>query len=103
MSKTLIYILIMAVVTYAIRMLPLVLLRRKIKNRIIKSFLYYVPYVTLAAMTFPAILNATGSIISGVIGFIVALVMAFMGLGLLPVAVGASVIVFITENIINII
>ena len=57
-----IYILVMTVVTYTIRMLPLVLIRREIKNQFIRSFLYYVPYVTLAVMTFPAILSETGSI-----------------------------------------
>lgn len=61
-AKIYLYIGIMALVTYLIRVLPLTLIRKEIKNRTIRSFLYYVPYVTLAVMTFPAILSATGSI-----------------------------------------
>lgn len=89
----------MATVTYLIRMLPLTLIRREIKNKTIRSFLYYVPYVTLAVMTFPAIVTATGSVISGVLGFIVALALALFGMGLFPVAVGASLVVLICELI----
>ena len=63
------YIFVMAAVTYLIRMLPLTLIRKEIKNTFIKSFLYYVPYVTLAVMTFPAILTATANIWSAAIGF----------------------------------
>ena len=63
------YILVMAAVTYLIRMLPLTLIRRKITNRTLRSFLYYVPYATLSAMIFPAILTATGSAISAALGF----------------------------------
>ena len=64
-------IIIMAVVTYIIRVLPLAVFRKPIKNKFIRSFLYYVPYVTLSVMTFPAILNATGNIYLGGVGFIV--------------------------------
>ena len=96
------YILVMAVVTYLIRMLPLTLIRRKIKNRFIRSFLYYVPYATLAAMTFPAILTATGSILSAALGFLTALVLAFRGKSLLTVAVCASAAVLITELLLSI-
>lgn len=99
LPKILIYILIMAVVTYLIRMLPLTLIRREIKNKTIRSFLYYVPYVTLAVMTFPAIVSATGSVVSGALGFVVALGLALAGLGLFPVAVGSSVVVLICELI----
>ncbi len=67
-----IYILVMGIVTYPIRVLPLTLIRREIKNRFIRSFLYYVPYVTLAVMTFPAILDATGSTASALAAFIAA-------------------------------
>ena len=67
------YILVTAGVTYLIRTLPLTLIRKEIKNRFLRSFLYYVPYVTLAVMTFPAIISATGSVWSGWIGFIAAL------------------------------
>lgn len=99
MPKILIYILIMATVTYLIRMLPLTLIRKEIKNKTIRSFLYYVPYVTLAVMTFPAIVNSTGSVISGAIGFVVALALALAGLDLFPVAVGSCVVVLICELI----
>ena len=71
-----IYILVMAAVTYLIRMLPLALSRKEITSPFIRSFLYYVPYACLAAMTFPAILFATDSVISAAVGFIVALLAA---------------------------
>lgn len=99
MPKIMIYILIMALVTYLIRSLPLTLIRKEIKNKTIKSFLYYVPYVTLAVMTFPAILHSTGSVLSGALALAVALIMAMCGLGLLPVAVGACIVVLICELI----
>ena len=93
------YIAVMAAVTYLIRMLPLTLIRRKITNRYIRSFLYYVPYATLSAMTFPAILTATGSVISAAIGFAAALLLAFLGKSLLTVAVFASAVVLVCELI----
>ena len=92
-----IYILVMAAVSYLIRMLPLTLIRKEIKNKTIRSFLYYVPYVTLAVMTFPSILSATSSIWSAWAASIVAIVMAWYGRSLLQVAVGACAIVFILE------
>ena len=80
------YILVMAGVTYLIRMLPLVLFKREITSPFVKSFLYYVPYACLAAMTFPAILTATaGGIISGAAGLIVALIVAYREKSLLMV------------------
>lgn len=91
------YIIVMAVVTYLIRVLPLTLLRKPIKNTTIRSFLYYVPYVTLAVMTFPAILSATASYWSALIGFVVAIVLAYRGAGLFKVSVGACLMVFILE------
>ena len=94
-----IYILIMGGVSYLIRALPLTLLRKPIKNRFIKSFLYYVPYVTLAVMTFPAIINATQSPISGIFALIVGIVTAAIGFNLIKVAVSCCVTVFITELI----
>lgn len=97
MSKVYIYILVMAVVTYIIRMLPLVLIRREIKNIYIKSFLYYVPYVALAAMTFPAILDSTANTVSAVVGFAVALLLSYMERSLIVVAGGACIAVFIVE------
>ena len=76
-----IYILVMAGVTYLIRMLPLALAKKEITNPFIKSFLFYVPYACLAAMTFPAILSATASVISAVVGFVVALIAAYKDCG----------------------
>ena len=92
-----IYILVMAVVTYLIRMLPLTLIRKEIKNRTIRSFLYYVPYVTLAVMTFPAILTATGSTLSAAIGFAVAIIFAYRRGSLIKVACLTCAAVFIAE------
>ncbi len=91
------YILVMAVVTYLIRMLPLTLIRREIKNTYIKSFLYYVPYVTLAVMIFPAILGATASPWSALAGFIVAVVFAYHGASLFKVSILACLSVFVVE------
>lgn len=101
-GNILIYILIMAGVTYAIRSLPLVLIRKEIKNKTLKSFLYYVPYVTLAVMTFPAIISATGNIYSGIVGFVVALILAYKGKGLFPVAVVSCLTVLACEFIGNV-
>ena len=93
------YILVMAGVTYLIRMLPLVLFKREITSPFVKSFLYYVPYACLAAMTFPAILTATaGGIISGAAG-LVALIVAYREKSLLTVALFACAAVFIVERI----
>lgn len=94
-----IYIFIMAGVTYLIRMLPLVLVKKEIQNVTIKSFLYYVPYVKLSVMTFPAILTATNSTVSAAAGFIAAVVVAFRGGSLFKVAVSACAVVFILELI----
>ncbi len=92
-----IYILVMAVVTYLIRLVPLTLIRKEIKNTFIKSFLYYVPFVTLAVMTFPAILHGTDSMISAAAGFVTALVLAYTGRSLIVVSVLSCVAVFIVE------
>ena len=97
MKNVYVYIAVMAIVTYLIRALPLTLIRREIKSPFIKSFLYYVPYATLAAMTFPAILTATGSVASAAAGFVVALVLAFAGKSLLTVSALACVAVFVVE------
>ena len=95
-----IYILVMAGVTYLIRMLPLALAKKEITNPFIKSFLFYVPYACLAAMTFPAILTATSAgIISGAAALIVALIVAYKEKSLLTVAVCACAAVFIAERI----
>ena len=92
-----IYIACMAGVTFLIRVLPLTLIRKEITNRTLRSFLYYVPYVTLAVMTFPAILTATQSPIAAGVALVAAIVLAYFGLGLFPVAVSACVIVFLLE------
>ena len=91
------YIAIMAVVTFLIRVLPLTLIRKKITNKTLRSFLYYVPYVTLAVMTFPAILDATGSIWSGLAALITGVVLAYVGVSLFGVALCSCIVVFLLE------
>ena len=92
-----IYILIMAGVSYLIRVLPLTLIRKEIKNRTIRSFLFYVPYVTLAVMTFPSILESTNSVWSGLLALIIGVVLAWCGKSLFQVAVFSCLAVFILE------
>ena len=92
-----VYIAIMVIVTTIIRVLPLTLIRREIKNVTLRSFLYYIPYVTLAVMTFPAILDATGSPWSAWAALIVAIVAAWLGKSLLFVSSAACIVVFILE------
>lgn len=94
-----VYILVMAAVTFAVRVLPMTLIRKKITNHFLRSFLYYVPYVTLAVMTFPAIVDAAGNTIAGVIALIVGVVAAWFGAGLFPVAVSCGAVVLISEII----
>ena len=94
-------ILIMALVTYIPRMIPLVFMKRKIQNRFLKSLLEYVPYAVLAAMTIPDILYATGGIVSALAGLATALVLAYFGKGLLTVALGSSAAVFLAEQILR--
>lgn len=96
-NNSYLYIAVMASVTYLMRVLPLTLIRREIKNRTIRSFLYYVPYVTLAVMTFPAILHATNSLWSGLFAFLVAGFVALRGYGLMQVAISACAVVFLLE------
>lgn len=97
--NTYLYILAMAAVSYAIRALPLTLIRKQIRNRFIRSFLFYVPYVTLAVMTFPSILSETGSLWSAWIGFATAVILAWNGGSLLTVASFACAAVFLSELI----
>lgn len=92
-----IYILIMAGVSYLIRVLPLTLIRKEIKNRTIRSFLYYVPYVTLSVMTFPAILEATATPLSGLAALIAGTLLAWFGASLFQVSVSACLVVFLLE------
>lgn len=88
---------IMAIVTYIIRALPIVVFRKKIKNRWIQSFLYYVPYVVLAAMTFPSIFFSTGSELSAIIGCAAAVILAYFKRSLLTVAAGAAAAAFAVQ------
>lgn len=89
-----IYIALMATVTLAIRILPLTLIRKQIKNQFLQSFLYYVPYVTLAVMTFPAIIDATQSPVFGSIALIVGMITAWFGASLLQVSIACCMVVF---------
>jgi branched-subunit amino acid transport protein len=91
------YMLLMAVTTYLIRMLPLVLFQKEIRNKYVQSFLYYVPYACLTAMTIPAIFYATGSIISAAAGLAVALFLGWRGKSLPIVALASCIVVFIVE------
>jgi len=92
-----IYIFIMAAVSFLIRVLPLTLIRRQIKNRFLKSFLYYVPYVTLSVMTFPAILHATQSPISGALALVVGIITAYLKLDMFKVALCCCSVVLVCE------
>ncbi len=89
------YLLVMAGVTYLIRMLPLVAVRGRIQNRFIQSFLYYVPYAVLGAMTFPAIFGSTGSLPGALCGLAAAGILGWMGKGLLTVAVAACAFAYL--------
>ena len=91
------FMLVMAGVTYLIRVLPLTLIRRDIKNVTIRSFLYYVPYVTLAVMTFPSILSATQTPLSGLAALLVGIALAWRGASLFQVSVLCCVVVFVLE------
>lgn len=90
----------MAAVTYGIRVLPLTLIRKQINNRFIKSFLYYVPYVTLAVMTFPAIIDATQSPIAGGLALIAGVLLAWWGKSLFYVSISCCLVVFVAEMMI---
>lgn len=92
-------LLIMILTLYGIRLIPFLFLRKEIKNVRIRSFLYYVPYVTLAVMTFPAILTATDSVISGAVALVAAVIAAFLWEDLFTVAVVSCAAVFLTELI----
>ena len=92
-------ILIMALMTYAIRVSPMIIFRKKIENVRVKSFLHYIPYTVLAAMTFPAIFSSTDSSLGAIAGAFVAVLLAYCRKGLLVVAVGAAVTVYIVSMI----
>ncbi|MBQ9492993.1 MAG: AzlD domain-containing protein [Oscillibacter sp.] len=91
------YLAVMAAVCYAIRVLPLTLLRKRIRNRFLRSFLYYVPYVTLSVMTFPSIIEATRSPVAGGAALGFGILLAWMGAGLFPVAASCCAVVFVLE------
>ena len=96
------YIAAMALTTYLIRMLPLTVLRRPIKSRFVKSFLHYVPYACLTAMTFPGILYDTTYILSGIAALVVAVTLAFRGKSLLTVSLCSCAAVFLCEQFLEI-
>ena len=96
-SNPYLYILVTAGVSYLIRTLPLTLIRREIKNRFLRSFLYYVPYVTLAVMTFPAIIYATDSVWSGLAALVLGVAVAWLSGNLVLVSVCACAVVFLLE------
>lgn len=96
-----IYLLVMAGVTYLVRMLPLVLVKKKIKNRFLVSFLHYIPYAVLSCMTIPACLYASGSLISAAVGTAAALYLAYRGKGLLTVACAACFAVFAADLLVK--
>lgn len=97
-----IYIAVMAVTTYLIRMIPLAAVRGKIKSRFINSMLYYMPYAVLSAMTFPAIFFATGNTLTAAVGTVVALVTAYLNLPLIAVALSSSAAALIVGLIVGV-
>lgn len=99
MSKAIIAVLVMAVVTYIPRALPLVFYRKKINSKWVRSFLYYVPYSVLGAMIFPAILNSTNNIITSIAGLTIAIILSYLGKGLMQVATYSILSVYICEKI----
>ena len=100
--KIYIYVLVMAVTTYLIRAIPLVLLKKPIKNRFLRSFLHYVPTACLTAMTFPAILTATDHVLSGAVGLVVGILLALKNKSLIVVAVASCAGVFLTDLLLGI-
>lgn len=99
----LLYLLVMAGVTYLVRMVPMVLIKKKIKNTFVRSFLYYVPYAVLSVMTIPAIFFSTSYLISAICGFLVALVLSYFNRSLLVVAASACGTVLVVELLIKLI
>lgn len=91
------YILVMAGVSFCIRALPVTLIRKEIKNQFLRSFLYYVPYVTLSVMTFPAIMDATALPIAGLAAFLVGIIAAWLGASLFRVSILSCLVVFVLE------
>lgn len=100
MPDTYVYIALMCGVTFLIRVLPLTLIRKQISNTFVRSFLYYVPYVTLSVMTFPAIMHATRSPIAGALALVAGLAAAWIGANMITVAVTCCGLVFVLELLI---
>ncbi len=99
MNKLFFYIAVMAVSTYIIRVTPFLIFRKEIKNKYVRSFLYYVPYATLSAMTFPAVLDATGNIYAGAVGLLISVVLAFFEKPIPVVAAFACAGAFVTQYV----
>ena len=97
MNRIFMYILIMAVVTYIPRALPIALMTREIKSKFIKSFLYYIPFAVLASMTFPAIIYSTGNVYTGIIGTTVGIILAYFNKSLIQVAIISVAVVYISS------
>ena len=96
------YIAAMAITTYLIRMLPMTIFRKPIKSRFIRSFLYYVPYACLTAMTFPSILSSAGSLAAGIAALAAAVLLSYLGKSLVVVALSSSAVVFVVNLIVSI-
>lgn len=96
------YIFAMALTTYLIRMLPLTIFRKPIRSRFLRSFLYYVPYACLTAMTFPAILSSTESMVSGAAALVVAVALAYRGMSLMTVALSSSAAVLLVQYLVSV-
>ena len=95
------YLLVMSGTTYLIRVLPLILIKRKITNRFVCSFLYYVPYAVLTVMTFPGVLNCTGNYVSGTLAFLVCMVVAYFSKSMLAVAISGAFTALLSECVIR--
>lgn len=95
-NKFIIYLAVMFVITYLIRVIPLLLIRKEIKNRFIRSVLHYIPYTVLGAMTFPAIFHAVESPIAGILSAVVGLILAICNRGMVTVAVGTAAMAYIS-------
>lgn len=96
-TEFIVYLLVMAGVTYLVRLLPMLFIRRKITNRFVRSFLYYIPYTVLAVMTIPAVFYSTSSLVSAAVGVAVAVTLAFFDRGLVTVAGFGALSVFAVE------
>jgi len=103
MTNYFMYLLVMAGVTYLIRLIPILLFTKKIKNRFILSFLYYVPYSILTAMVIPSIFYACDNVISAIVGFLCAAILAFFNRGLVKIIIYSSIAVLISQILINVV